>query len=96
MTGQARSGDRRAGGPVPAAALKREPFTSPPIVGCAVGEGKDGSPQVVVTTGPSRFNPGELEVLSVTVTYARYSADGINVVDRTESGTRGSEPTTLT
>ncbi len=58
--------------------------------------GQKGSAEVVVTTGPSRFNPGELEVVSVEVTYDNYSADGVNFVDGSEAGIRGSNPTTLT
>lgn len=58
--------------------------------------GQEGSAEVVITHGPSRFNPGSDEVLSVEVTYDNYSADGVNFVDGTEAGIRGSNPTTLT
>jgi hypothetical protein len=51
--------------------------------------GESGSAEVVITDGPSRFNEGELEVVSVSVRYANYSADGFNFVDGTESGIRG-------
>jgi len=58
--------------------------------------GKKGWAEVVVSEGPSRFNLGETEVVSVEVTYHHYSADGVNFVDGTEAGIRGSGPTTLT
>ena len=52
-------------------------------------KGRTGQARVVVTEGPSRFNPGETEIASVHVTYTDYSADGYNVVNGTESGIRG-------
>jgi hypothetical protein len=60
--------------------------------------GQRGSAEVVVTEGPSRFNPGATEVESVRVTYRHYSADGFNFIDGTEQGIRGSSAggTTLT
>ncbi len=60
--------------------------------------GESGSAEVVVTTGPSRFNEGESEVSSVSVIYSNYSADGFNFIDGTESGERnpGTGGTTLT
>ena len=51
-------------------------------------KGQKGSADVIVTDGPSRFRPGEREVVSVAVTYHNYSPDGVNFVDGTESGTR--------
>jgi len=51
--------------------------------------GMSGSAQVVIGTGPSRFKAGDLEVVSVEVTYYGYSADGVNFIDGTESGVRG-------
>ncbi len=59
-------------------------------------KGKKGSAEVVVTDGPSRFNPGATEVVSVAVTYTNYSADGLNSVDGTEAGTRATTPTSWT
>ncbi len=53
--------------------------------------GMSGSAEVVVTAGPSRFREGDEEVVSVAVTYYNYSADGVNFIDGTESGTRGTE-----
>ncbi|MFV8817520.1 TolB family protein [Haliea sp. E17] len=60
--------------------------------------GESGSAEVVVTDGPSRFNPGEMEVTSVSVIYSNYSADGVNFIDGTESGERnsGTGGTTIT
>jgi len=51
--------------------------------------GESGSAEVVVTDGPSRFRQGDLELVSVSVTYSHYSADGFNFIDGTESGVRG-------
>jgi len=75
----------------------------PPIrqtvpAGTYVLMGESGSAEVVVTEGPSRFNPGATEVTSVSVMYSNYSADGVNFIDGTESGERssGSGGTTLT
>jgi len=64
---------------------------SRPIVpaGTYTLNGVSGSAEVVVTTGPSRFREGELEVVAVEVTYFGYTADGLNYVDGTEAGIRG-------
>jgi hypothetical protein len=64
---------------------------SRPIVpaGTYTLNGVSGSAQVIIGTGPSRFKAGDLENISVEVTYYNYSADGINFIDGTESGVRG-------
>jgi len=64
---------------------------SRPVVpaGTYILMGESGSAEVVITDGPSRFREGDLEIVSVAVTYKNYSADGINFVDGTESGIRG-------
>lgn len=47
-------------------------------------KGKKGSADVVITHGPSPFNPGHTQVASVKVTYHNYSAGGVNIVNGTE------------
>jgi hypothetical protein len=49
-------------------------------------DGRRGSAQVVITHGPSPFNPGHTAVVGVRVTYRNYSADGVNFVNGTEEG----------
>jgi hypothetical protein len=51
--------------------------------------GLSGSAEVIIGTGPSRFRAGDLEVVSVEVTYFNYSSDGVNFINGTESGVRG-------
>jgi hypothetical protein len=51
-------------------------------------KGKKGSADVVITHGPSPFNPGKTVVVGVKVTYHDYSADGVNVVNGTEEATK--------
>ncbi|WP_317930240.1 hypothetical protein [Halioxenophilus sp. WMMB6] len=60
--------------------------------------GVEGYADVTITTSPSRFKIGDVEIDSVAVSYNNYSADGVNFIDGTESGTRASESgvTTLT
>jgi len=64
---------------------------SRPVIpaGTYILTGMSGLAEVVITDGPSRFREGDLEIVSVSVTYDNYSADGINYIDGTESGTRG-------
>ena len=53
-------------------------------------EGRRGSAVVEITHGPSPFNPGLTWVVGVKVTYDNYSADGVNFVNGTEEGIKGS------
>lgn len=66
--------------------------------GTYILSGQNGSATVMVTEGPSRFKLGDSEILSVEVTYNNYSADGVNFINGTESGIRGSDTgvTTIT
>jgi len=64
--------------------------------GTYILRGKRGSADVVITEGPSRFNPGAVEVVGVEVTYHDYSADGLNFVTGTEEGIRASTPPSST
>lgn len=75
--------------------------TLPPVratvpAGIYVLTGKRGSANVVITEGPSRFNPRAVEVVGVKVTYHDYSADGVNFVAGTEEGSRTTTPPSST
>ncbi len=75
--------------------------TLPPVrqtvpAGTYTLNGVSGSAVVVITEGPSRFNAGAVEVTSVTVTYNNYSADGLNFINGTESGTRTTNTSSTT
>jgi len=75
--------------------------TLPPVratvpAGTYILKGKRGSADVVITEGPSRFNPGAVEVVGVKVTYHDYSADGFNFVTGAEEGIRTTTPPSST
>jgi len=65
------------------------PHQDVPPAGTYILNGVSGSADVIIGTAPSRFRAGDLEVISVEVTYNNYSSDGYNYINGTESGVRG-------